>query len=122
MNAIVIAFSIKNQPFTEIVKKLAEIQMKNRSAVLLHGFMNRKTVVKMGYDTAVIDALHAYFPWQFNFYNPAYPNPVFRKQMADVAVALGATVYVIGEIIDGVKIEIDGYRERGLEVVQIPLV
>lgn len=121
MKAIIIAFTLKFQSELQIIKKLHRIKIENPEAVLIHGFMDKSTVIRSGFSTTLIDALHEYFPWQFNFYNRDYETPVFREQMANVGLTLGAKVYVIGESAFGVKDEINLYLKAGLEIEYVPL-
>lgn len=121
MEAIVIAFTLKGQELKKIIPQIISIHKKHKRAVLLHGFMNRKTVVRSGYDTTLVDALYSIFPWQFNFYNPAYENPVRRDELAAVAKVLNAQVYIIGDIVDGVKAEYELYSKMGLMIEKVPL-
>jgi hypothetical protein len=118
MKAIVIAFSLKEQNFlaiSERVKGIAKCHGSN--VILIHGFMNKKEIKKRKLPDKVGTLFRRYFPIQLNMYN----NGVLRKEMAETAKELGATVYVVGEIKGGVAEEVELYDNIDLKIINIPL-
>ena len=116
MRAIVLAFTLKGQEFpliAEGIKKVAEEVGEN--VILIHGFMPREEVSKRGFSTEVLDLLETTFPVRLNMYN----QKPLRNEMASVAKSLQATVFVIGEIKEGVAEELELYRNHALEINEI---
>ena len=119
MRHILLSFTLKNQKQEEILDALAKVYTKHRGAILLHGFMPKKELMAKGIDTTIVDALHTYFPKQINFYCDGKP---LRYLMAEAAMQLGATIIVIGNIVDGVKEEFDLYQSNEMIVTQLSLI
>ena len=118
MQAIVIAFTLKDQDPIEIVRKIRKLRTTfEETPLLIHGFMPRKEVQERGWSTLILDALDTAFPVQCNMYE----NGPLREEMVDLAVSLSATVYVIGDIKHGVKEEFDLYYANTLPINKIPL-
>ena len=67
--------------------------------------------------TDVVNALENLFPVQLNMYN----EKPLREEMVQVAAKLEATVYVIGDIKEGVAEEVALYEAANLPVIQIAL-
>ena len=103
MKAIIIAFTLKGQSFEEIKKHLIAIKERQSPTVVIHGFMPKREVVERGFSTEVVDTLQELFPVQLNMYN----GGPMRLEMVSVAKKLCSEVFVIGEIIEGVKEEVD---------------
>jgi hypothetical protein len=112
---IVIAFTLKGQDQQEIFRMLDQVKELEPDAVLIHGFLPRSIVTERGFPTDVVDKLESLYPNQINLFN----GQPLRHCMAEVAYATKATVYVIGEIKEGVAEEIDLYRSRSLNVVNL---
>ena len=117
MKAIIIAFTLKGQSFEEIKKHLIAIKERQSPTVVIHGFMPKSEVVERGFSTEVVDTLQELFPVQLNMYN----GGPMRLEMVSVAKKLGAEVFVIGEIIEGVKEEVDMYALNNITVNHIDL-
>lgn len=118
MKAIVIAFTLKGQPFEKILAQLEKIAQENPTQILLHSFMPRALVVEKGFPTIVLDAIDKLFPIQLNMFLHGAP---LRTEMAEVAAKLEATVYVVGEIKEGVAEDVERYKEMGLPVINYQL-
>lgn len=122
MKSIILAFTLKDQPFDLIVAEIERIaQIENSDpawpTLLIHGFMPRSVIVARRFSTHVIDTLEQYFPVQLNLYF----NGPLRSQMAFIAVKLKTKVYVIGKVIDDVKEEVERYKNAGLEIEFVEL-
>jgi hypothetical protein len=115
MKFIAIAFTLKGQNQQELFKLLDQVKELEPEAVLIHGFLPRSVVVARQLPTDVVDKLHSLFPVQINLFN----GQPLRHCMAEVAYATDATVYALGDIKEGVAEEIDLYRARGLNIVNI---
>lgn len=119
MNTAVIAFTLKGQDFYLIEKHIKRLSNDlSQRTILIHGFMPRKAVVERGWSVEVVDALQHYFPIQLCMHDG---EKVLRDEMAEIAEKLGAAVYVIGDIKEGVKEEVLLYEQKGLEIIPIPL-
>lgn len=119
MKAIIIAFTLKGQDFGKISSIVKEIKNNlGDDTILIHGFMPRSEVIKRCFSTEVVDLLEDTFPLRLNMYN----NGPLREEMAKVAQLLKAeSVYVIGEIKEGVAEEVEMYKKYGFRIMQIPL-
>lgn len=106
MDAIVIAFTLKGQNVSDIVKKIQKIGETHPNHILIHGFMPRKVVEAKGWSTEILDAFDKYFPIQLNMYN----EKPLRAEMASVANTFRANVLVIGEEVEGVAEEVKLYK------------
>lgn len=119
MNAAVIAFTLKGQNFQKIEAQLQKLHNElSPNTVLIHGFLPRRVALDKNIPLDVIDALAEYFPIQLNMHDG---EKVLRDEMAEVAQRLGAVVYVIGGIKEGVSEEISLYENKGLEIVHLLL-
>lgn len=122
MKIIAVAFTLKGQTFNQILPVLTELAGlvggKSGNTILAHGFMSRGAVIEKGFGTEVVDALAELFPYQMNFWANDVVN---RKAMAQALKDADAEVYTIGEIKEGVKEEVDLYREKGIFVSELPL-
>lgn len=121
MKFIAISFTLKDQPFDSIRETLERISL-NHGAIsgnccLVHGFMPRSVVIEKGFGTEVVDALDALFPFQLNCYVGA-PK---RITMAQIIKEQKGTVYLVGDIKDGVAEEAALYREATPFVVSLPV-
>jgi hypothetical protein len=115
MKVIVIAFTLKGQDQQEIFKLLDQVKELEPDAIVVHGFLPRDVVIERRFPTDLVDKLDELFPDQINLFN----GQPLRHCMAEVAKATGATVYALGDIKDGVAEEVDLYRARGVNVVNI---
>ena len=114
MKTIAISFSLKDQSFESISEKLQMIADLHPNSLVVHGFLPRAEVEKRELPTDVVDALDILFPLQLNLNRDGQP---LRAEMAYVMNKLEGRVYVIGEIVDGVKEQLDEYAKYNLEVV-----
>jgi hypothetical protein len=112
---IVIAFTLKGQDQQEIFKMLDHVKELEPDVVLIHGFLPRRIVMEKQFATDVVDKLDSLFPNQINLFN----GQPLRLCMTEVATATRAKVYVLGDIREGVKDEVDLYRMRDLEIINI---
>jgi hypothetical protein len=112
MKAIVIAFTLKGQDFENILPQLRKVSEENPSCILIHGFLPRRVLEEKHIPTDVVNALENLFPVQLNMFN----EKPLREEMVDVAKKLEATVYVIGEVKEGVAEEVELYKAAGLPV------
>lgn len=117
MKAIVIAFTLKNQDPMGILATLETIKELEPDAILIHGFLPRQVVLHKQLPMDVVNALEEHFPIQLNMWKEV----PLRDEMAVVAKRLKAQVYVIGDIREGVRDEVDLYRSQGLNIVHFPL-
>ncbi len=117
--AIVIAFTLKGQDFHKKILPVLEVIAKNNpDAFCIHGFMPKHVLEEKGLSMGVCDALYKLFPWQLNIYN----NGVARHEMARITSLLNAQVYVIGDVIDGVKEEVEMYEILGLTITKLSII
>lgn len=114
---IVIAFTLKGQPFEKISPEIDKIKEKVGDAILMHGFLPRHKVEAMNFPTTVIDKFDELFPVQLNFWE----GIPLRKLMAKTAKAVEAEIFIIGDIIEGVQEEADLYAQEGIGFTQIPI-
>lgn len=119
MKTIVIAFTLKNQDEHLIAGGIKKIYEKVGACIVLSGHLPTVLVNRKKFDNFISNQLDLYFPMRLCLNDGVQ---VFRKELAAMAMKLDAEVYVIGEIRDGVKEEIDLYTEAGLPVHEIPLV
>lgn len=117
IKAIVVAFTLKGQAFENILPKLVKLSEENPDAILIHGFLPRKVLEEKQIPTDVVNALENLFPVQLNMYN----EKPLREEMVSVAKKLEATVYVIGEIKEGVAEEVELYRTENIPVVHLEI-
>ncbi len=117
---IAISFSLKGQSLENILPVLNDLAQKHKEETLVHAFMPRAELVRRNYDTGLVDALDGLFPFQRNFFNIETGGPL-RTQMAEHVAKNRGTVYIIGELIDGVNDEAELYESAGAEVVKLPL-
>ncbi len=118
MKAIVTAFTLKNQPFETILPLLRKLAEENPEVILIHGFMPRRLLEERKWSLDVVNALENLFPVQLNMHDDAKP---LREEMALIAKKLSATVYVIGEVKEGVAEEIKLYEANDLLVIHWPI-
>ena len=117
MKAIVIAFTLKDQPFETILPNLIKIAEDNPDAIVIHGFMPRAELEARNFSCDVVNALENLFPVRLNMYN----EKPLRNEMVDAAAKLGAQVYVIGEIKEGVAEEVALYHDAGLSIINLAI-
>lgn len=118
MKAIVLAFTLKGQPFEKISEGLKQVKnIINDNTVVIHGFMPLQEVKQRGFGTEVVDELEKLFPVRLNMYN----TKPLREEMADIASSLEAQVFVVGEIKEGVAEEVELYKKAGLTIVRVPI-
>lgn len=117
-----ISFTLKGQDFQQInvalLKIKEEIAGRNEKAILVNGFMPKHVVLEKGFSTEVTNTLAELFPLQINCYTDNQPQ---RKEMASILSEFGGCVYVIGEVVEGVKIEIDEYKAQNVDVYLMDL-
>ncbi len=113
MKAIVIAFTLKEQSFETILPHLVKISEENPNVIAIHGFLPRRELEAKNIPCDVVNALENLFPVILNMYN----EKTLREEMVDVAVKLGATVHVIGEIKEGVAEEVALYQIAGVPII-----
>ena len=122
IDTIAIAFTLKGQTFEEIkpaLHKLSELLGgKEGRVVLAHGFMTRQAVVEKGFSPEVVDALAELFPFQAGFFVNGKPQ---RNLMADFLKKTEGVVYAIGEIKEGVLVEVELYESMQIPVYRLPL-
>ena len=119
METIIVAFTLKGQDFEQIRLKLAVLAGKlPNPTLLIHGFLPKAVLEEKKIPTDVIDALTEYFPLQLNMFANGKP---LRAEMAEIASKLNATVYVIGEIKEGVAEEKALYEGKGVKVIHLPI-
>lgn len=119
MKLIVLSFTLKNQDFSKIAAAIIKIKESYTEELLLfHGFMPREEVVAKKFSTDVVDFIENNFPNRRSFY---IAGKVDRAEMAACAYNCQATVYVIGEVVAGVKEEVDLYEEKKMKIEYIPL-
>jgi hypothetical protein len=115
MELVAVSFTLKNQSLEDIRTALEGISLElGEDVTLVHGFLTREEVVEKGFGTEVVDLLDKLFPNQINFSGK-------RQDMVDYVTAMGAEVYVIGSIIDGVKEEYELYQDAGVTVNLVEL-
>lgn len=117
MKTLILAFTLKGQSESEILQVVKEIADRNPNSILIHGFLPRKVVVEKGFSTTVVDALEKNFPVQLNMWN----EKPLRNEMVDIAKRLGAEIFVIGDIKEGVEEEVNLYKEAGMTFTQFAL-
>jgi glutaredoxin-related protein len=126
MKSIVIAFTLKGQNFEKIEAELKQLSDRLNTTsgedpvLVIHGFMPRSKVMEKGFSTSVVDALDKLFPHQLNMYS-CVTNMPLRKQMAHVALMLNATIYVIGDIAEGVAEEVQIYQSAEMNIIHKPI-
>ena len=92
--------------------------------VLNHGHMNHAEVKRRGLDTGFLCLLDQKFPYQ-NIWSVGCRDwggndwDAMREKMADYASLHECEVYVIGDIIGGVKTEVDLFKAVGCDVRQV---
>jgi len=120
VKSLVIAFTLKGQDFNVQIRPVVQaIKAKHPNAdVLVNGFMPRAVVEQKGYDTSVCDCFDSLFPHQLSIYD-VKTGPQ-RHFMARLARELRAKVYIIGDVVDGVKEEAEYYSAYGLIPEYVP--
>ena len=117
MKTIAISFSLRGQQLEDIYPFLKDINESAGPCLLIHGNLPRKEVIKRGLPTDMIDMLDELFPIQLNFWD----QKVLREEMGNYAKTLGAEVYIIGDVKDGVKDEENIYKSKGLPIKYLDL-
>lgn len=112
---ISVHFTMKGQELSHIEPVLEALAQKHKDATLIHGHLTREGVVKLGYSTDLVDMLDRYFPHQENYY-------MQREEMVEYIASEKATAYVIGAVVDGVKIEADLLEGKGCKVEYLSLI
>jgi hypothetical protein len=119
MKVIAISFSLKEQNFEEIKQIVLGIvehyKEKEEDVLLVHGFMPRRETRIYGLSNKVNCLLERHFPVRLNMYT----DRVLRQQMAEIVKKLDGTVYMVGEIKGGVKIEFDLYSKLGVNIIHL---
>lgn len=118
MKVVVLAFTLKGQDFAQIADTARKLKSDLGDAVLIHGFMPRDEVESRGFSTEVVDLLKELFPVQLNMYSNGSP---MRSEMAFLAKKMGAKVYVLGSIIEGVEQEVEMYQNARLDINHVPI-
>jgi hypothetical protein len=113
---LAVSFTLKGQDFDAIKEALKFLSNYNPGSVLIHAFMQRSVVLAKGFPTTVVDALDELFPAQVHFFNDTTGVPE-RNLMVQVVADLGAKVYVIGDVTEGVKEEAELYESHGVKPV-----
>jgi hypothetical protein len=109
MNSIAISFSLKGtKTLAQIDVALAEIASKYdvENTELVHGFLSRDEVVERCLLTDLVDVLDTHFPKQYIF-----SGYEFRKLMAEYIQKQHGIVFIIGDIVEGVREEYEIYKE-----------
>lgn len=117
MKAIILAFTLKGQDFEKIKTGVSNVRhLVGEDTILIHGHLPRAIAQKKGFPTDLSDMLDSAFPVQLIMYNKI----TLREEMAEVGKDFNATVYVIGEIKEGVEQEVELYKKKGLRIQHMP--
>ncbi len=93
---------------------------------IVHGYLNRATVEANGWDTWLLDFLDEQFPNQMNLWpegaQPVTPESIatMRENMFEVFKNDCSCAVAIGDVIEGVKIEVEMLEAKGYKVLRHP--
>lgn len=107
MKTVAISFTLKNQSFDKIKEEVKSIigSQGEQRVEYVHGFLTRQEVIEKGFSTEVVDFLDKVLPIQSKFSGN-------REEMVKYVGLVHGEVYIIGDVVDGVKEEFDLYSKE----------
>ena len=124
MNNISIHFTIKDQPLSDIEEKFDSwlrdnIDDVDANVVINHCFLPREVVEEKGFPTDLLDFIES-IGFKENticWYNDALLNA--RRDMLQALKSIGGTALFIGDVKEGVQVELDLAKELGVNYICI---
>jgi len=123
MKVIAISATLRDQDVDALKNIISALSEQNPHAILIHGYMPLDLVKARGWDTSFREFLDDEFPLQLNMFHPE--KGVLRDEMAYIAARLNAHVYILGDMVYGVKEEFDAYdiwqRKGALNITHLAI-
>lgn len=114
MKTIVLSLTLVSQDAGKILSTLVDIKKEYPEAICIHALPLKKMLEKP-IEEDIVYYLQKNFPNQLNMYNDEIGEPL-RRVMRTVAVKLDAQVCVIGDVRNGVNVEVELYKNADLPI------